>query len=85
MSFLMWGTLYLLGADTFWNMGAFWKEVTKSNNYLYGNLFFLNRNTPTSAGPNSFNKGSKGFTDHRNAMEKSFKLEHPSRSKEVKE
>lgn len=83
MSLLMWGTYWkraLFGIG-----GAFWKEGTKSNNYLYGNLFFLNRNTPTSAGPNSFNKGSKGFTDHRNAMEKSFKLEHPSRSKEVKE
>lgn len=45
----------------------------------------LGRDTPTSAGPNSFNKGSKGFTDHRTAMEKSFKLEHPSRSKEVKQ
>lgn len=45
----------------------------------------VGRDTPTSAGPNSFNKGSKGFTDHRNAMEKSFKLEHPSRSKEEKE
>jgi len=44
----------------------------------------VGRETPTSAGPNSFNKGSKGFSDHRNATEKSFKLEHPSRSKEGK-
>ncbi|XP_029196601.2 LOW QUALITY PROTEIN: PEST proteolytic signal-containing nuclear protein-like [Acropora millepora] len=40
----------------------------------------VGRNTPTSAGPNSFNKGSKGFSDHR-ASERSFKLEHPSKVK----
>ncbi|KAL9968756.1 hypothetical protein ACROYT_G020877 [Oculina patagonica] len=45
----------------------------------------LGRDTPTSAGPNSFNKGSKGFSDHRKAMEKSFKLEHPTKSKEAKQ
>ncbi|XP_058966975.2 PEST proteolytic signal-containing nuclear protein-like [Pocillopora verrucosa] len=45
----------------------------------------VGRNTPTSAGPNSYNKGNKGFTDHRKAGEKSFKLEHPSRSKEAKQ
>ncbi|PFX34558.1 PEST proteolytic signal-containing nuclear protein-like [Stylophora pistillata] len=45
----------------------------------------IGRNTPTSAGPNSYNKGNKGFTDHRKAGEKSFKLEHPSRSRDAKE
>ncbi|KAM7444984.1 hypothetical protein ABFA07_006514 [Porites harrisoni] len=44
----------------------------------------IGRDTPTSAGPNSFNKGNKGFSDHR-ASEKSFKLEHPSKSKDHKE
>ncbi|XP_068697917.1 PEST proteolytic signal-containing nuclear protein-like [Montipora capricornis] len=46
----------------------------------------LGRNTPTSAGPNSFNKGNKGFSDHR-ATEKSFKLERPSvaKLKDIKE
>ena len=52
-------------------------------NYFFYSVFF--RNTPTSAGPNSFNKGNKGFTDHRKAGEKSFKLEHPSKSKEAKQ
>lgn len=41
----------------------------------------VGRNTPTSAGPNSFNKGSKGFSDHR-STERGFKLEHPSKSKQ---
>ena len=51
-----------------------------------GNIVFFVffRDTPTSAGPNSFNKGNKGFSDHR-ASEKGFKLEHPSRSKDPKE
>lgn len=44
----------------------------------------VGRDTPTSSGPNSFNKGSKGFSDHR-ATEKSFKLEHPSKSKRQKD
>lgn len=41
----------------------------------------LGKNTPTSAGPNSFNKGRQGFTDHLKVWEKAMKLERPAASK----
>lgn len=76
---------YLLEAGIFWNRGVFWKEGIKLNNYFYGNLFFFNRETFILVGFNFFNKGSKGFIDYRNVMEKSFKFEYLLRFKEVKE
>lgn len=40
--------------------------------HLNDNFHF--RDTITSSGPNSFNKGKKGFTNHRRLLEKELKL-----------
>ncbi|XP_032224270.2 PEST proteolytic signal-containing nuclear protein isoform X2 [Nematostella vectensis] len=37
----------------------------------------IGRDTPTSAGPNSFNKGKKGFTHHHKVFEKELKETKP--------
>lgn len=36
-------------------------------------LFFYYRDTPTSAGPNSFNKGKHGFSDNQKLWERNMK------------
>ncbi|XP_059408151.1 PEST proteolytic signal-containing nuclear protein-like isoform X3 [Carassius carassius] len=35
----------------------------------------IGRETPTSAGPNSFNKGKQGFSDHQKLWERKFKAQ----------
>lgn len=45
----------------------------------------LGRETPTSAGPNSFNKGKKGFTHHQKVWEKHMKIQPPSAKSSRKE
>ena len=36
-------------------------------------LFFISRNTPTSAGPNSYNKGKLGFTNRNKMWDREMK------------
>ncbi|KAK3734060.1 hypothetical protein QZH41_015832 [Actinostola sp. cb2023] len=38
----------------------------------------IGRETPTSAGPNSFNKGKRGFTHHGKVFEKQLRDTKPS-------
>ena len=38
-------------------------------------VFFLNRETPTASGPNSYGKGKQGFVDRHKVIEKQLKEE----------
>jgi hypothetical protein len=45
---------------------------------LFNGMFLLYfRDTPTSAGPNSFNKGKRGFTHQRKVFEKKLNETKP--------